>query len=117
MFFYVNIFFSTQDGIAEKLLLFKIKFCYFQPIDYLDMANLSTYFAYKSRIPNIYNKLCSITSKLSKTASSTGFIKKALHNNVIPKFAQIKGQFVNRHETFRQNENLCYLILTDMFVI
>ena len=26
MFFYVNIFISTGDGIAEKLLLFKIKF-------------------------------------------------------------------------------------------
>ena len=26
MFFYVNIFTSTEDGIAEKLLLFKIKF-------------------------------------------------------------------------------------------
>ena len=26
MFFYVHIFISTGDGIAEKLLLFKIKF-------------------------------------------------------------------------------------------
>ena len=26
MFFYVNIFISTEDDIAEKLLLFKIKF-------------------------------------------------------------------------------------------
>ena len=29
MFFYVNIFTSTEDGIAEKLLLFKIKFVTF----------------------------------------------------------------------------------------
>ena len=26
MLFYVNIFVSTEDGIAEKLLLFKIEF-------------------------------------------------------------------------------------------
>ena len=62
------------------------------------MGNLSTYFAYKNRIADIHNKLYSITSKLHKTESSIGFIKKALHNNVIPKFAQIKGQFVSRHQ-------------------
>ena len=42
MFFYVNIFISTEDGIAENLLLFKKICCYIQRIDYLDMANLST---------------------------------------------------------------------------
>ena len=26
MFFYVNIFISTEDGVVEKLLIFKIKF-------------------------------------------------------------------------------------------
>ena len=46
MFFYVNIFISTEGGIAKKLLHFKIKFvCYLQPVDYLDMAKLSTYFS------------------------------------------------------------------------
>ena len=45
MFIYVNIFISTEDGIAEKLLLFQNKIrCYLQPIDCLVMANLSTYF-------------------------------------------------------------------------
>ena len=39
-----------------------------------------------------------ITSKLHKTASIIGFIKKALHNNATPKFVQIKGQFLNKHE-------------------
>ena len=34
--------FSTEDDIAEKLLLFKISCCYLKPIDYLDMANLWT---------------------------------------------------------------------------
>ena len=81
------------------------------------MANLSTYFSCKNCITDIYNKLYSITSKLHKTASSTGFIKKALHNNVIPKFSQIKEKFVNGHHKFRQRANLCCLILTDMFVV
>ena len=36
----INIFISTEDGITEKLLLFKIKFVY------LDMVNLSTYLTY-----------------------------------------------------------------------
>ena len=39
-----------------------------------------------------------LTSKLNKAASSIGFIKKALHNNVTPTFVQIKRQFVNKHE-------------------
>ena len=73
-------------------------------------------FPYKIRIAVMYNKLYSITSKLHNTALSIGFIKIALHNNVILKFAQIKGQFVNRHEHI-QAGNLSYSILTDMFVI
>ena len=60
------------------------------------MGNLSTYFAYKNYMANIHNKLYSVTFKLQKTASSIGFIKKAIYHNVIPQFAQIKGQFLNR---------------------
>ena len=81
-------------------------FSYFQPIGYLDVVNLSTYFAYKNRITDIYNKLHSITSKLHKTASSIGFIKKALHNNVIPKLAQIKEQLVNRYVHIQAEQKL-----------
>ena len=68
------------------------------PIDYLDTANLSAYFASKNRIANICNKIYIVTCKLHKTTSSIGLVKKAIHNNVILKFAQIKGQFVNRYE-------------------
>ena len=70
------------------------------------MANLSTYFAYNNLIADIFNKPCSITSKLHKTTPSIGFIKKALHNNVTPKFAQIKEQFVNRHEYIQEERKL-----------
>ena len=83
----------------------------------MDMANLSTYFTSKNCITDIYNKLCSLTSKLHKTASSIGFIKKAPHDNVIPKFPQKKGEFFNRHHKFRQNANLCCLILRGIFVV
>ena len=62
------------------------------------MANLTTCFASKNRIANICNKIYIVSCKLHKTASSIGLVKKALHNNVIPKFAQVKVQFVNRHE-------------------
>ena len=38
-----NFILKSKNIIAEKLLIFRIKFvCYFQPIDYLDMANLTT---------------------------------------------------------------------------
>ena len=42
MFFHVNILISTEDGIAKKLLLFEINLLLLQPIDYFDMAKLST---------------------------------------------------------------------------
>ena len=43
---------------------------------------------------------------MHKTVSSIGFITKALHNNVTPKFAQIKGQFVNRHKHIQAERKL-----------
>ena len=47
---------------------------------------------------DIYNKCIKVTSKLHKTSSSFGFIKKALHHNVTPTFAKIRGQFVNNKD-------------------
>ena len=70
------------------------------------MANFSTYFAYKNHIVDIYNKLYNIISKLHKTASSIGFMKKAPHNNAIPKFAQKKGQFVNSYQHIQAERKL-----------
>ena len=46
-------------------------------------------------IANIYNKFIKVTSKLHKTSSSTGFIKKALQHDVAQRFAKIRGQLLN----------------------
>ena len=48
MFFSVNIVIITENGIAEKLLLFKKICCYFQPI-----TNLPTYKMYSLIYANL----------------------------------------------------------------
>ena len=48
-----------------------------------------------SRVIDTYIKLKSVTSKLQNMSESIAFIKKALHVDVIPKFAIVKGQFIN----------------------
>ena len=40
--------------------------------------------------------LVCLSNQLHKTTASIGFIKKALCNNVTPKFATIKGQFLQK---------------------
>ena len=39
-------------------------------------------------------KIKKLTKRLDKTAFTIGFIKKSLHNNVIPTFAEVKGSFL-----------------------
>ena len=39
-----------------------------------------------------------LTSKLQRTAANIGFIKKVIHNQVIPKFAEVKVQFLNNND-------------------
>ena len=62
------------------------------------MAKLFTDFIHTTRIAEIYNKIQNTTSKLHKSASSIGFIKKAFHHKLIPNFAQINGQFINKQD-------------------
>ena len=54
---------------------------------------------HKEPCPDVYIKLKSITSKLHNTSASIGFIKKALFVDVIPKFAIVKGQFINETDS------------------
>ena len=35
--------------------------------------------------------------KWQRTAANIGFINKAIHDKVIPKFAEVKGQFLNNN--------------------
>ena len=62
------------------------------------MAKLFTNFILTTRIAEIYNKLYNTTAKLRKSASSIGFIKKALQHKLTPKFVPINGQFINEQD-------------------
>ena len=61
---------------------------------------------HKEPCPDVYIKLKSITSKLHNTSASIGFIKKALFVDVIPKFAIVKGQFINETDSLTASRNL-----------
>ena len=63
------------------------------------MANLLNGFITTNGIADICNKFIKVNlSKLHKTLSSIGFIKKALHHNVTHTFAKIIDQFVNKKD-------------------
>ena len=63
-----------------------------------------------------------IQSKIQRTASSIGFIRKLLHNNIVPTFAQKKCQFIKSKDQItaeqgvllrhllNQKKNLQYLL-------
>ena len=63
------------------------------------MANLLIINILPNRVADIYIKLKSITSKLHNTSASIASIKKALFVDVIPKFAIVKGQFINQMDS------------------
>ena len=63
------------------------------------MPNLSIIIILPNCVANIYIKSKCIASKLHDTLASTAFIKKALFVDVIPKFAMIKGQFINETDS------------------
>ena len=55
------------------------------------------------RAANKYYNIKKFTKQLHKIASTTGFIQKSLHSNVIPTFAKVKGTFL-REELQRKCE-------------
>ena len=54
--------------------------------------------------------LKNVTSKLHRTAGSIGFMKKALHHDVTPKFGQVKGTFVNVNDRYISEKYTFYHI-------
>ena len=50
------------------------------------------------RIAVIFNKLFWLSTKLHKTSSNLGFVKKCLHLHLTPKFAQVQGQFATKED-------------------
>ena len=53
------------------------------------------------RIAVVYKDLRNVMSKLHRSVGSTGFIKKALFNEVTPKFAQVRGNFINKNDKYK----------------
>ena len=76
------------------------------------MANLLNRFVTTNGIADIYNEFIKVTSKLHKTSSSIGFIKKALHHNMTLTFAEIKRQFVNNKDQLDAERKLMISHLT-----
>lgn len=70
------------------------------------MANLFTNKKLPKRIAVIYKDLRNVTSKLHRTAGSIGFIRKALYHEVIPKFARVNGNFINKNEQYKSERSV-----------
>ena len=66
---------------------------------FIHMANLSIINILPNRVADIYIKLKSIISKLHNTSASIAFIRKTFFVDVIPKFAMVKGQFINETDS------------------
>ena len=77
------------------------------------IANLPIIKRLPKRIAELYKELKNITSKLHRTAGSIGFIKKALHHEVTPKFAQVKGNFINVNDRYKSEKRILLSHLDD----
>ena len=53
-----------------------------------------------------YLKIKSYASKIQRTASTIGFIRKSLHNNIVPTFAKVKGQFIDSKDQIKVEEGV-----------
>ena len=94
-----SFYYSVDNALLQKIFTDILNCCYIHlTCILLHMANLFNGFITTNHIADIYNKFIKVTSKLHKTSSSIGFIKKALHHNVTPTFAEIRGQFVNNKD-------------------
>ena len=72
------------------------------------MANLSLVKLLPKPVAKLYKEIKDITSKLHRTSRSIGFIKKALHNEVTPKFAEVKDNFINTNDRFKLEKIFFY---------
>ena len=73
----------------------KIYFKYLGFTYKLLIANLSILKRLPKRITKLYKELKNMASKVHRTAGSISFKKTVLHHEVIPKFAQVKINFIN----------------------
>ena len=45
-------------------------------------------------------------SKLHRSAASIGFTKKALFKEITPKFAQVRGNFINKNDKYKSERSI-----------
>ena len=60
-----------------------------------------------------YTKLKSLTSKIKRTARSFGSVQKSLHHNIVPAFAKLKHQFVDRNDKLRTEQAILKSLLEE----
>ena len=72
------------------------------------MENLSIVKLLPKLVAKLYKEIKNITSKLHRTSRSIGFIKKALHNKVTPKFPEVKDDFINTNDRFKSEKIFFY---------
>ena len=72
------------------------------------MENLSIVKLLPKLVAKLYKEIKNITSKLHRTSRSIGFIKKALHNEATPKFAEVKDDSVNTNDRFKSEKIFFY---------
>ena len=77
------------------------------------MPNLSKYKLIPRRVAVDFNNLISITSKVQRRAASIGFVKKALYQEVTPKFALVKGQFKTGRDKWKCEQRVMLSHLQD----
>ena len=62
------------------------------------MTNLSQHLYLPKRIACVYFKILKVLKNQHQAANGIGFIRKCLHNHITPKFALVKGQFLNQED-------------------
>ena len=77
------------------------------------MANLFTQ-NLSTRVTEKYYTIKILTSKLQRTAANIVFINKVIYNQVIPKLAEVKGEFLNNNDKHDSEIKilLCHLLET-----
>ena len=71
------------------------------------MANLFTKYL-PTCVAEKYYTIKKLTSKLQRTTTNLGFINKVIHNQVIQKFPEIKGQFLNNNDKHDSEMKILY---------
>ena len=70
------------------------------------MANLFTNEKLPKHVAIMYKHLRSVTSKLHRTSGSISFTKKALYHEIIPKFARVNSNSMNKNDQYKSKRSI-----------